>query len=752
MWSPHLPRASLVPVPTGLRPCEREVRRSAGPVVLATLLPLPALASRRGRRLLGAAAFRSSRSAAVLPGGRTAPIGRTIGSGLGGAVAVWHGTGRRLLAPRLSSWAVAAEPDAGGGSAAPGPVLQRLRQRLEELGVDALLVPTDDPHLSEIPPACFARRAFLSGFDGSAGTAVVTAAEALLWTDGRYFLQAERQLSEDWQLMKSGVSGTPTVSEWLASSLKNGQVVGLDPAVHPASFVAELRSKLGGGGCDVRCLEENPVDEAWGAARPPLPCAPVRQHPEHLAGLAASEKLACVRKVMAEEGAGALVVSALDEVAYLLNIRGGDVARTPVVLAYLVVEDVAAVIFVNAAKLSEEVVHALEVAGVAIKPYEDAFAAVKALAAGSAEGSKRIWLDPKQTNFALHEAASEGGAQLVPKPSPVAAMKARKHPAELEGMRAAHRRDAAALALALVRLEGRVRGGGEPVTEVDVDTEVTGQRAAQWGYLDNSFDTIAGYGPNGAVIHYRAEPATAATLGTSSLFLLDSGAQYIDGTTDVTRTMHFGAPTQHERDCFTRVLKGHIALATAVFPEGTPGFVVDAFARRPLWAAGLDYRHGTGHGVGAALAVHEGPQGIAQRYDNKTPLEPGMIVSNEPGYYSDGEFGIRIENLLVVVEKETEHRFGGKKYLGFEPLTLVPIQQELIDVRLLDLDELHYLDAYHARIRKEIEPLLTGPGLEDARDWLLRSTRPLAGAAAASASAPTTVGVAAEDSSTVSRL
>jgi len=280
-----------------------------------------------------------------------------------------------------------------------------------------------------------------------------------------------------------------------------------------------------------------------------------------------------------------------------------------------------------------------------------------------------------------------------------------------------------------------------------VDAEVTGQRAAQWGYLDNSFDTIAGYGPNGAVIHYRAEPATAATLGTSSLFLLDSGAQYVDGTTDVTRTMHFGEPAQHERECFTRVLKGHIALATAVFPEGTPGFVVDAFARRPLWAAGLDYRHGTGHGVGAALAVHEGPQGIAQRYDNKTPLEAGMIVSNEPGYYSDGEFGIRIENLLVVVEKDTPHRFGGRRYLGFEPLTLVPIQRQLIDTRLLDSHEIEYLDAYHARVVEEIGPLLEGPGLEEAHAWLLRSTSPL-GTAPPKAEVPVGGAAAHEEGST----
>jgi len=264
-----------------------------------------------------------------------------------------------------------------------------------------------------------------------------------------------------------------------------------------------------------------------------------------------------------------------------------------------------------------------------------------------------------------------------------------------------------------------------------VDAEVTRLRAAQSGYLYNSFDTIAGYGANGAIIHYRAEPESAAVLGTTRLFLLDSGAQYLDGTTDVTRTMHFGEPTEHEKDCFTRVLKGHIALATAVFPEGTPGFVVDAFARRPLWEAGLDYRHGTGHGVGAALAVHEGPQQIAHRFENKTPLEAGMIVSNEPGYYADGEFGIRLENLLVIVEKETPNNFGGKSYLGFEPLTLVPIQRKLIKTDLLDCREQSYLDAYHARVRAEVLPLLKEPGDEAARAWLLEATEPLLVAVAA---------------------
>lgn len=617
--------------------------------------------------------------------------------------------------------------------------LADLRRVLGQLGLDALIVPSDDPHLSEVPPACFARRAFVSGFTGSAGTAVVTATEARLWTDGRYFLQAERELPEGWKLMKAGLDGTPKVQDWLAAHLREGQKVGIDPAVHAASDAGDLHSTFAAKGLELCCLAQNPVDLVWSSERPPLPSAPVRVHPLSFAGVGVVDKLAAVRAEMQKKGASFLVVSALDEIAYLLNLRGGDVHCTPVVLAYVVVGLKSAVLFVDSAKFTSEIQQGLADAGVDLRPYEDALPTVAKLGcsggglglsveASSDEGLGKVWMHPGRTNYALRQAVGDQCSR-VEEPSPIAEAKAIKNSAELEGMRAAHRRDGAALAGFFAWLERRCRVEAVKVTEVDVDEEVTRRRAAQWGYLENSFDTIAGYGANGAIIHYRASPATAAVLGTSSLFLLDSGGQYVDGTTDVTRTVHLGRPTPAEKECFTRVLKGHVALATAVFPPGTPGFVLDALARRPLWAAGLDYRHGTGHGVGAGLAVHEGPHGISTRYENKTPLKVGMIVSNEPGYYEDGKFGIRIENLLVIVERTTPHIFGGKSYLGFEPLTLVPIQRELVDVQLLTEEELAYINAYHVRVLKEIGPLLregdAGAASGDALSWLQDATAPL---------------------------
>lgn len=598
--------------------------------------------------------------------------------------------------------------------------LQALRKALASLHVDAFIIPTNDPHLSEVPPDCFARRAFISSFSGSAGVAVVTSDDARLWTDGRYFLQAEQELPCGWHLMRSGLPKTPKVSKWLIDNLCSGQTVGIDPMVHEASAVLELEEELKTRGVILKLLSANPVDTIW-SCQPAFPSAQVRLHPVEFTGWSISEKLKTVRSKLEESDAHALVVSALDEVAYLLNIRGGDVKNTPVVMSYVIVEREVVTLFVDSSKIGEDVLSALKGQGVQVRPYEDMLLTLENLCKASWEDGK-VWLDPEKSNYALYSIVSRY-CTVVKEKSPVSTMKAKKNAAEIQGMRAAHKRDGAALAKSLCHLEHMIQSGNNQITEVDVDSEVTSSRSKQWGYLENSFDTIAGYGPNGAMIHYRAEPATAATLGCCSLFLLDSGAQYLDGTTDVTRTMHFGTPTAKEVECFTRVLQGHIALATATFPEGTPGFVVDAFARQPLWSAGLDYRHGTGHGVGAALAVHEGPQSISYRFENNTSLEAGMIVSNEPGYYADGEFGIRIENLLEVVEVETPYKFGDKQYLGFKPLTLVPIQKTLIDPKLLTEKDITYIDEYHGHVYNEIAPLLHDN--QEALEWLRTSTAPL---------------------------
>ncbi|KAE8668858.1 long chain acyl-CoA synthetase 7, peroxisomal-like isoform X1 [Hibiscus syriacus] len=476
------------------------------------------------------------------------------------------------------------------------------------IGIDAYIIPSKDAHQSEFIAECCMRRAYISGFTGSAGTAVVTKDKAALWTDGRYFLQAEKQLSSSWILMRAGSLGVPTTSEWLNDVLAPGGRVGIDPFLFSHDAAKELKEAI-----SKKKLE--------------------------LVYLCVS-KLSSLRVELAGTGASAIVISMLDEVAWLLNLRGSDVPHSPVM---------------------------------------------------------SFW--------SLYEV-----------PNHLA--KALKNPVELEGMQNCHLRDAAALAQFWCWLEEEIHKNVK-LTEVDVADKLLEFRSKEDSFLDTSFDTISGSGANGAIIHYRPEPEICSVVDPNKLFLLDSGAQYVDGTTDITRTVHFGEPTAWEKECFTRVLKGHIALDQALFPENTPGFVLDAFARSALWKIGLDYRHGTRHGVGAALNVHEGPQSISYRYGNTTPLLKGMIVSNEPGYYEDHAFGIRIENLLCVQEINTPNRYGGIEYLGFEKLTFFPIQTKLVYLSLVSNDEIEWLNNYHSQVWEKVSPLLEG----SARQWLWNNTR-----------------------------
>jgi Xaa-Pro aminopeptidase len=483
----------------------------------------------------------------------------------------------------------------------------------------------------------------------------------------------------------------------------------------------------------------------------------MRVHAMRWAGVSVVDKLAGVRSEMVKAGADVLVVAQLDEVAWLLNVRGADVDYNPVTLAYALVHADSAALYCDASKVTPDVAAQLDAANVSVRPYA---AAADDLRAAAVAG-RRVWADPAKVSLALfdavEEAAGEGavaaraksrrrgdnnssskkaaspsqsapGAAARPAPllestSPISMAKAVKNGAELEGMREAHLRDAVALATFFAWLEASL-ADGVALTEASAAAHLVSLRAAQDGFVEPSFPTIAGCGPNGAVIHYRPVEGLCAALSPGSLLLLDSGGQYDCGTTDVTRTVHLGPgePSPAQRDAFTRVLQGHIALDTAVFPEGTPGFVLDAFARRPLWAAGLDYRHGTGHGVGAALNVHEGPHGISPRFGNLTGLVAGMVVSNEPGYYADGAWGIRIENLLALREAPTTSRFGGVTFLGFERLTLVPIQAKMLAHELLSAAELAWLDEYHAQVWDVVSPRADGA----ARDWLRANTSPLA--------------------------
>ncbi|GAU11522.1 hypothetical protein TSUD_345120 [Trifolium subterraneum] len=588
------------------------------------------------------------------------------------------------------------------------PKLTALRRLFSkpDVSIDAYIIPSQDAHQSEFIAECYGRRQYISGFTGSAGTAIVTNDKAALWTDGRYFLQ------------------------FLFTS---------DAAEQLKHIISKKNHEL------VYLYNSNLVDEIWKEARPEPPNKPVRVHDLKYAGLDVASKLSSLRSELVKAGSSAIIVSALDEIAWLLNLRGSDIAHSPVAYAYLIVEIDGATLFIDDSKVTEEVDDHLKKANIEIKPYNSIISETENLAARGAA----LWLDTSSVNAAIvnaykaacdkyyqnyenkhktgnkvfdgsNEKSDVGVPIAVHKLSPVSLAKAIKNEMELKGMQNCHLRDAAALAQFWDWLETEINNN-RVLTEVEVSDKLLEFRSKQDGFLDTSFDTISGSGPNGAIIHYKPEPESCSIVDPNKLFLLDSGAQYVDGTTDITRTVHFGKPTAREKECFTRVLQGHIALDQAVFPEDTPGFVLDAFARSFLWKVGLDYRHGTGHGVGAALNVHEGPQSISYRYGNFTPLVNGMIVSNEPGYYEDHAFGIRIENLLYVRNVETPNRFGGIQYLGFEKLTYVPIQIKLVDVSLLSATEIDWLNNYHSVVWEKVSPLLDG----SASQWLWNNTQPI---------------------------
>lgn len=625
--------------------------------------------------------------------------------------------------------------------AANKETIAALRKRMEALSLDAFIIPSEDPHMSEYPPDNHARREFITGFTGSAGTAVVTVANgALLWTDGRYFLQAEEQLNDAWTLMRMAQPGVPDIQDWLATTLAQGSKVGIDPTLHTIDAAEALKKHLGEHDIELVPVDagSNPVDDAW-AGRPKAPTDPVRIHDIKWAGESPKEKIGKMRAEMLENQASALAVTMLDEVAWLLNLRGSDVSYNPVFCSYVLLTQTTAELFVDVNKVSDPAVQKhLSEAGVTVRPYEEAFQATRDIA----RKGGAFWMDPGKVSFAMKVAAEEGfgmmanakkskganGAspggkgKILSKPSPVYQAKGVKNDRELAGHVEAHVRDGVALSKFLSWLD-RTIASGTVLTEVDIDEHLTGERRKQPGFIEPSFPTIAGSGPNGAVIHYRAEKETCRTVDANTLLLIDSGGQYDCGTTDITRTMHFGTPTEHQKQCYTAVLQGHIALDMAVYPEGTPGCALDTLARMPLWKKGLNYRHGTGHGVGAALNVHEGPQSISHRFGNLQPLLPGMVCSNEPGYYEDGAFGIRIENLFIVREADTEFRFGGMSYYGSERLTVCPIQKKMMAVEAMSKEEIDWVDAYHRQVWDAVSGRLEGDA--EALAWLSEACAPL---------------------------
>ncbi len=587
--------------------------------------------------------------------------------------------------------------------------ITELRQKMEENGIDAYLVPGTDPHQSEYPPEHFHCRHWLSGFHGSAGTVVVTREEAGLWTDSRYFLEAEARLEgTPVRLFKMDTPGVPDYASWLGETLKTGEVLSFDARLVSMATFDALAEQLEDQGVEVRPGPDL-LEEIW-EDRPPLPASPVYLHEERYAGESATSKIERLRGEMAKEGADTTLVTALDEIAWLLNIRGSDVNYNPIALAYLLVNSVAVHIFVDESKLAPEVQSHLDALDVACAPYEEVSEALRQL-----PKERTLLYDGRRLNTALYSALPDG-LEKVDAPAPITLMKAKKNDVQLQGIREAMRRDGAALVSFFLWLEEEIAAGRSP-SEREAGAALREHRAARELFVSEAFNTIAGYGPNGAIVHYAPPAEGSARIGYDDLLLLDSGGQYLDGTTDITRTTSFGTPSEQQRRDYTLVLKGHLAVATTPFPKGTTGHQLDTLARQFLWKELANYGHGTGHGVGHFLNVHEGPQRISQK-SLKVALEEGMVISNEPGVYRNGEYGVRIEN-LVVVRDAGSRGFG--EFYDFETVTLFPYERKLIDQSLLTDEEMRWVDAYHQRVYRELAPLLDEKG----RDWLEGKTAPL---------------------------
>ena len=593
--------------------------------------------------------------------------------------------------------------------------LRALRGELAKRGLDGFLVPRSDEHQGEYVPARAQRLAWLTGFTGSAGAAVVLMDKAAVFVDGRYTLQVRQQVDLDHftpvHLADQGLD------DWIEANLPAGAKLAFDPWLHSESQVKQLRPAAEKAGGSLVACEGNPLDAVW-PGQPAAPIAPVLPHDKRYAGLDSAEKRGEIGKQIQEQGAEAVVLTLPDSIAWLLNVRGGDVTHTPFALSFALLRaDGTLSWFIDGRKLTAATRQHLGNAVSVEAP--DAFG--PALEALGHAGAK-VALDPASAPVWVLNQLQDSGAKVLRGPDPCLLPKARKNETEVQGARSAHLRDGAAVArfLAWLTQEAPARAKTNPVTEMEAADRLADFRRRNEAFRDLSFDTISGAGPNGAIVHYRVDEASNRALGLGELYLVDSGAQYPDGTTDITRTLAIGGPTDEMRERFTRVLKGHIALATARFPRGTTGSQLDTLARRPLWDVGLDFEHGTGHGVGSYLSVHEGPQRISKA-PNSIGLEPGMIVSNEPGYYKEGAYGIRIENLVTVVAL-TDLAEAEREMLGFETLTLAPIDLHLVESGLLDAAETAWLDAYHARVRDALSPLVDA----ETAAWLETATQPLA--------------------------
>ena len=583
--------------------------------------------------------------------------------------------------------------------------IARLREELRREHLSAFIFPTSDPHNSEYTAEHWKGREWISGFNGSAGTAVVTLDKAALWTDSRYFIAAEEQLQGiEFQLMKLKVEGTPSIAEWLGRELKDAadKAVGIDGMVNSTNSIKELISDLRTQGGITLRTNFDPLERIW-QDRPAIPENPVVIHPLEYAGEPIREKLARIRKALREKHADGMLMAALDDIAWTLNLRGSDVHCSPVFVSYLLISTTEVTLYINKVKLTPEVMSYLQAEGVGVKPYNQVKQGLKDYF------EYNILLDGNEVNYTLYKTVER---EIVDVSSPVPLMKAVKNEREIAGFRSAMLKDGIAMVKFLKWLKPAVEAGGQ--TEMSVERKLTALRAEQSLFRGLSFDTIVGYEEHGAIVHYEAIPGTDATLHPKGLLLIDSGTQYQDGTTDVTRTIALGPLTEEQKRVYTLVLKGHIDLQLLHFPDGASGTQLDAIARRPLWQAGMNFLHGTGHGVGCYLNCHEGPHQIRMEWI-PARLQAGMTVTDEPGVYLGGRFGVRIENTLLVVPAE-ETECG--RFLGFETLTLCPIEMSPIIKELMTPEEIQWLNDYHTMVYERLSPYLN----EDEKAWLRKAT------------------------------
>lgn len=583
--------------------------------------------------------------------------------------------------------------------------LESLRKAMSANDIAAYIVPGTDPHASEYIADHWKEREWISGFDGSVGTAAVTLGKAGMWIDSRYFLQADEQLAGTGiDSMKMGLPDTPEIISWIISQLKKGEKVGVNPQMFSANAYRAMKNELFFHG-----LELVPVDlisTIW-TDRPELPCEKCFIYPVEYAGETCGEKLLLLRKELQKTGADVFVVSALDDIAWLFNLRGRDVDYNPVVIAYALISADGVALYLSAEKLTDETRKYLDLENVKIKDYFDIYNDLRNISP-----SLKVLVDGSKLNQSLFEAIP-ADCLIINQMSAVFRLKSVKNEVEIAGLRNAMVRDGVALTRFFMWLEKNV--GSETLTEISIAERLYAFRAEQKNFFGESFGTIAGYAAHGAIVHYKADEKSDVVIKTDNLLLLDSGAQYLDGTTDITRTIAFGTPTQKQKTDFTLVLKGHIGIATAVFPVGTRGSQLDILARKAMWDRYMNYGHGTGHGVGFFLNVHEGPQNIRMD-ENPTVLQPGMLLSNEPGLYRTGEYGIRTENLIHVVETE-KSEFG--QFLKFETLTFFPIDISLIDKGMMTENEIDWLNAYHQQVFDKLSPYLT----EEEGKWLKNKTK-----------------------------